>query len=280
MLTFHQSEIDLILSGISAGKTDSDLGFFSKPFSLNYNNQELIIKMYHPTKNYTIVAAIIDNHDRYIAELRSMGIKLPDTIIRSRKIKNKYQIIIIQEAFRKSELLRSLIEKSPEPELLNLCKLILDDTMKFWKDRKESADIGFHPTLRNYALRKGDLYYFDTFPPMLLKQRELNKIIIRMSPFGKLFKIFIPLRMINFVSDEYYNFQKMFTGIVGSCCRLRPQNASEILNFSRRYIDNTSRSAQEKQNIINALQSPPNLPRLWTFFRSLSGNVGKPNIKT
>lgn len=101
-----------------------------------------------------------------------------------------------------------------------------------------------------------------------------------MSPFGKVFKKFIPLNLMDIVSNEYYDLKKMFTGIVGSCCRLRPENAAAVLAYSREYISNTSCSAQEKLNIIEALQSPPNLPGFWTFFRRVSGNVGKPNVKS
>ena len=139
--------------------------------------------------------------------------------------------------------------------------------------------IGFHPTLRNYALRDGSLFYFDTFPPMLMNQRELNRIILRMSPYGSLFKIFFPLTWINLVSNEYYNFDKMFTSIAGSCCRLRPENANAILAFSIEFINSTSCTIAEKQKITRMLKSPPDLPALWIFIRRLSGNVGKPNIK-
>jgi hypothetical protein len=112
-----------------------------------------------------------------------------------------------------------------------------------------------------------------------MNQRELNKIILRMSPYGSFFRRFIPLTWINFISNEYYNLDKMFTGITGSCCRLRLEYANDILKFSTEYIQSSSCSIKEKQEITGILKSPPELPGLWTFFRRLSGNVGKPNIK-
>ena len=279
MLTFSQSETELILSKVATEKTDSDLGFFSKPLRINYGGKELIIKKYLPIRDSSIVSTIIKNHDKYISELLRIGIKVPDSIITTLSIKRKMQINIIQEAFQKNELLRWLIENSLESELLNLCKRILDDAIMFWKNKKGSMDIGFHPTLRNYSFHEGNLFYFDTFPPMLMKQAELNKIIIKMSPFGKALKIITPSRLINLVSDEYYNIDKMVTGIIGSCCRLRPGNSSAILTFSRDYISRSSYTESEKQKIIMALQAPPRLSGIWTFIRLLSGNVGKPNVK-
>ena len=279
MLAITQSESDLILSEAASRLTDSNLGYFSKPFRINFRNSELMLKKYYPVRNPDIVSKILQNHERYISALSSIGIRVPDTIIRSVKIKGKYQIFILQEAFRKDEMLRTRFENSPEDELPKLCKLIYDDVQKFLTYPKVSMDIGFHPTLRNYALHNDTLFFFDTFPPMLMKQRDLNRIIIRMSPYGSFFKVFIPERFINLVTDEYYNFEKMFIGITGSCCRLRPENANAILDFSTGYINNSTCSPEVKQNITRMLKTPPELPGIWTFIRKLSGNVGKPNIK-
>jgi len=237
-----------------------------------------MIKKYLPVKDLALINAIITNHNEYIRELKATGIKVPDTLIEVQKDKKGYQIIIIQEAFRKDELFRDKVEKAGDTDIISLCSLILDETIRFISNRKDPAGIGFHPTLRNYALHEGELWYFDTFPPMLMRQNELNKVIIRMSPFGRIIKPLIPVKFINLVSNEYYNFEKMFTGIVGSLCRLRPELSSAVLAFSKEYITNSRCSFQEKNNILKKLESPPHLPGIWTFFRRLSGNEGKPNI--
>jgi hypothetical protein len=279
MLTFSQSETELILSKVTTEKIDSDLGFFSKPLRIHYQGKELMVKKYLPISDSSLVSVIINNHNSYITKLRVLGIKVPDTIITTLRVKRKIQINIIQEAFRKDELIRWLIENSSESELLNFCKLILDDALMFWKNKRGAMDVGFHPTLRNYSFHEGNLFYFDTFPPMLMKQEELNKIIIKMSPFGQALKIITPSRLMNLVSDEYYNIDKMYTGIIGSCCRLKPGYSNSILAFGRDYITKSSCTDSEKQKIIRTLQNPPSLSGIWTFIRLLSGNVGKPNVK-
>ena len=272
------NDTESLLSKISSEITDSNLGYFSKPFRCKHQGRELIIKKYLPVKDLALINAIITNHNEYIRELKATGIKVPDTLIEVQKDKTGYQIIIIQEAFRKDELFRDKVEKAGDTEIISLCSLILDETIRFISNRKDPAGIGFHPTLRNYALHEGELWYFDTFPPMLMRQNELNKVIIRMSPFGRIIKPLIPLKFINLVSNEYYNFEKMFTGIVGSLCRLRPELSSSVLSFSKEYITNSRCSFQEKNNILKKLESPPHLPGIWTFFRRLSGNEGRPNI--
>lgn len=279
MLTITQNDTELILSEALSGSADSDLGYFSKPFRINFRGNELILKKYFPIRNYDFVSTILQNHDNYVSALERIGIRLPDTIIRAVRTRSRYQIIILQEAFKRDDLVRTRFETSTEQELLNICKLIYDDVLRFINCPKGTTDIGFHPTLRNYALNNGTLYFFDTFPPMFMTQKELNRVIIRMSPFGTFFKNFVHPSWVNIVTDEYYNFEKMYTGITGSCCRLRPEHAGSILKFSTDYINNSYCTAATKQMITRILTTPPQLPWLWTFFRRLSGNVGKPNIR-
>lgn len=278
MLEIPDNELELLLAKISSGDKDSELGFFSKPFRITLKNKELIIKKYSPVKDPATVDLIVRNHDKYVTKLRSLGIKVPETIIRTVRLKNRHQIIILQEAYKKEEMLRYLIEKSSEKEMLELCRLIFDEALKFRNNRSNSDEIGFHPTLRNYAYHNGHLYYFDTFPPMYMRQRELNRIILIMSPFGKLIKPLVPTGLINIVSDENYDFVKMFKGIVGSCCRLKPDNVESILDFSKNYIISADCNPREKDAIMKILQAPPRLSGIWTFIRKLSGNTGKPNL--
>ena len=122
MLELSPNDIDIILSEEKVNKPDSNLGYFSKPYRKKYKNLELIIKKYLPVRDQEVVSEIIENHNKYIEELKSLGISVPDTLIRVLKTGKKSQIIIIQEAFRKDELLRNMVESSPETELQNLCK--------------------------------------------------------------------------------------------------------------------------------------------------------------
>ena len=281
MIPFTQVQIAEILSELESKKISSKLGFFSEPFRINYNGNDLIVKTYLPIRNNSLVSSIMENHNNYIAKLNSIGIKIPETIITTKQIKNKRQLIIIQEPFNENELIRDLIKKASIAELLNLCNLLFNDILKFWNGKRNSTDIGFHPTLRNYALHKSELYYFDTFPPMLMDQKKLNHIILAMAPYDTLIKKIIPSQLINRVSDEYYHLDKMFIGIAGSCCRLRPDDSEQILAFSIKYVDTClSISEDEKESIKKLLQTPPNLSKLWILIRKLTGNMGEPNIKS
>jgi hypothetical protein len=281
MPLFTKDEIDAIISGLELKEKVSDLGYFSRPFRIYRGEEAFFIKLYLPVKNERLVTYIINNHDEYIKKLKTAGIRIPETSIISRHTGNNHQIIIIQDSFRDGELLRNCIIKADQEELKDLLTKVFSEIVQFLNRKDRETDIGFHPTLRNYALHKGDLWYFDTFPPMLMKQRDLNRLILRMSPHGGLLKKIIPLRFINKVTDEYYNLDKMFIGIVGSCCRLRPDDADKILTFSREYVNHSDLlSAEDKESILQLLKKPPRLSKIWILIRKLSGNTGRPNINT
>lgn len=281
MTSFTADITDKVLSDTRSKKICSDLGYFSKPFRIERAEGELIVKLYLPVKNLGMVSSIIKNHDDYIAELNHTGLRIPRTIITSKKTGRKHQIVIVQESFKDDDLLRNRIKKASSAELTSLCSLIFEDIFKFWRQKNSSLEIGFHPTLRNYSLREGNLYFFDTFPPMLMSQKKLNRLIITMSPYGGLIKKFIPQVIINMVTDEYYCLKKMFVGIVGSCCRLRPDDAGKILDFSSKYVmDSELLSESEKASIIKLLKKPPELSKIWILIRKLTGNTGYPNIKS
>jgi hypothetical protein len=281
MTSFTVDLTNKILSDTGSKKICSDLGYFSKPFRIEHKDEELIVKLYLPVRNHEKVSSIIKNHDEYIAELNRTGLRIPRTMITSKKTGRKHQIIIVQESFKDDDLLRNRVKKASPTELTSLCSLIFEDIIKFWRKKNSSLEIGFHPTLRNYSLYEGNLYFFDTFPPMLMSQKKLNRLIITMSPYGRLIKKFIPPVIINMVTDEYYCLDKMFIGIVGSCCRLRPDDAGKILAFSSKYVmDSELLSESEKASIIKLLKKPPELSKIWILIRKLTGNTGYPNIKS
>ena len=258
----------------------SKLGFFSKPFRVvTDDGQEWVLKTYKPIGSTQLIDQIIQNHADYIDAMREIGVLIPHTEIHTRKVGNKQQLIVAQAPYKQDELVRTIMETATKEQFLKVLGMLLLDTLNYWTNLPNQA-IGFHPTLRNYALREDKLYYFDTFPPMLMPQQELNAIILEMAPVKFRVRPFIPLSAINRVSDEYYQKDKMLIGIVGSCCRLRPEFTEEILTYVKRFFrESELLDEEEKQQLIDKVQAPPELPAIWVFVRKLLGKQGKPNIK-
>jgi len=143
------------------------------------------------------------------------------------------------------------------------------------------GNLGFHPTLRNYAFRLGKFYYFDTFPPMSgITERELQELIVDFAPYK--FPNFIrqlSLPYMNRVTNEYYQYDLMIAGIIGSSCRLRPEFADRVLVRARSILENTEIQENVKNGVLEIIRKPPKLSPLWTSLRKLLGKEGNPNIE-
>lgn len=172
-----------------------------------------------------------------------------------------------------------MFSKDPLEDLYRYLTLVYDEIIAYWNKKPFSLDFGFHPTLRNYSIRNNSLYYFDTFPPMNMSQLALNKLILQMAPVRDWIKSFIPSKAINRVSNEYYYFDKMFLGIVGSSVRLRPEFGQQILDFTENYLSDAKLSPEVKKELLAQVTAPPKLSFLWRFVRKLTGNIGQPNVK-
>ena len=267
------------LHEIKKGKEYSQLGFFSKPYRIDIGTEGIVVKVYHPIKKNSVF--LIEAHNKYIADLKRCGINVPDTRILAIEKGIEQELVILQQAFEKEELVRTIFEEKPLETLLQLLSLMYSETIEFWKKKSVNDKIGFHPTIRNYAFRKGSLFYYDTFPPMGMPQDQLNKIIVQMTPISdwlKWLKHVVPTRIINKVSDEYYFVEKTIVGILGSSIRLRPEYAEEFLKFTKWYIERSALGSKEKKYILQKIDSPPKLSLLWRIMRKLTKNVGKPNI--
>jgi hypothetical protein len=268
---------DDVLKIISTEKESSPLGFFSKPFRVQLQGKENILKVY--TTIQRVKNIVQQKHDTYKKELEKTGIKIPHTQAILMNDKKKPIFVIVQEPFEEEELVRGILQRCEKEKIIALIHLLFEDVIRFWKNKPNDQPLGFHPTLRNYAIREQELYYVDTFPPMNFTQEELNRFILHVAPAPGFITFFIPEKSINRVTDEYYSVEKMIIGLIGSTCRLRPEHADEILAYSKTYISQCSLNKKEKENLLRELTTPPRLSLLWRMVRKITGNVGMPNVK-
>ena len=257
----------------------SNLGFFSKPKRMVDGERIYVRKEYHRIRDEKRIDQILQWHESYVTRLRRASVRVPDTIMKKEKVgSSKYRVYIEQEIFDAEEMIRSQIQQSDLTGVKNLLALILQDTKQFWQQRDDKL-LGFHPTLRNYAIRNDQLYYLDTFPPMVCTQKELNRLIVQMAPIPGFIKPLIPLKQIDRVSDEYYAFDLMIKGLVGSTCRLHPAWKHEITEFAQEVVSqwNDLESELKHQTLVH-LQNPPRLSGIWVAIRSLLGKPGEKNV--
>ncbi|MFA5353248.1 MAG: DUF6206 family protein [Thermodesulfovibrionales bacterium] len=270
------------LESIESGK----YGFFSKPFlATSGPYQGKILKQYHDIRNRDLCVELVDVHNRYVGLLKKAGISVPATEIRFQEgTKGKYTIMIVQDAFPETALVRNIMLKAGFEECELLMRGIIDEAvtvLTFMRDHPEE-NMGFHPTLRNYAMTGGKLHYFDTFPPFCRwDQRQVEEIILEFAPFGFV-RFLKPLArpFMHRVTDEYYFEDKMILGIVGSSCRLRPEFYQQLLDSAAEQLrDMSSERVLNKEGILHELSQPPSLSPLWVITRRLLGKEGQPNLK-
>ncbi len=278
--TLNKELIRLILDQKQAEPL-SKLGFFSKPTVITDGPfAGKVLKVYRSSTSQEKTQQLLADHRLYIEQLQNLGVSIPQTEMHIAQSGSRLTPLILQERFEPETLVRHQLENADNIEsYLSVVGALLNATVAFIlaKSEKKLA-IGLHPTTRNYAYRNSQLVYFDTFPPMAGLQREVNKYILGYSPIPNALIALLPNSLLNIVSDEYYDDSKMISGIVGSSCRLRPQDRHLILDHSRELIKQSQLTTSCKTKILETLSQPPRLPAIWTFVRRILGKPGAPNI--
>lgn len=271
-------DINHCLKEVASLQESSKLGFFSKPFCWTYQGQEVMVKRYHPIRKGA--EEIIEEHNNYVLALKKTGISVPETRIEAVSKGRKKELVILQIAFPKESLLRTLFQQEENWEgLAHWMDRMYGETLKFWNNKPENQALGFHPTFRNFCFTTGQMHYFDTFPPMEMDQKKLNRRIIQMAPVPSWIKKFVPQVMINRVSNEYYDLNLMVLGILGSAIRLKPDFRDAFLSHAKNFFSKADMHSVEKNSLLAAIDQPPQLSWIWRTVRKLTGNVGKPNVK-
>lgn len=261
----------------------SKLGFFSKPVLLTQGTHAgKVMKSYTFVKNRVLCEELLHIHEDYILQLTSAGIKIPPTEAEMVQHKNSFSIRIYQQPFDESQMARKIMETGSLTTCMMVMNGILNEAVTALNFLEENKDVrmGFHPTLRNYAVKDDAFWYFDTFPPMAhISQQKLESYILHFSPYntpGWFKKLAKPL--MHHVTDEYYQADKMYLGIVGSSCRLRPEFQEIFLSLAQKRVENLKNN-MHRNSILSKLQHPPKLPFIWTFTRKILGKEGKSNLK-
>lgn len=263
-----------------AARPISRLGFFSQPFRMQDDAEHTwVVKPYRPLSSQRLAAELSSAHERYLQQLRLMGLRLPDTHMRMIPDGSRIWPVVVQASFAEKELLRGRMESAEQDEYLQYLEALWGDVDKYRTFLAGSEDdLGFHPTTRNYAWREEQLWFFDTFPPMAMPQRELNRWIVRMAPVRFPLRRWVPQRWVNRVSDEYYQVAPMLLGIVGSACRLRPEYCPAVMAWARERAATGLPEGDLRDQVLAGLQRPPRLEGIWTTFRRLWGKEGRPNL--
>ena len=258
----------------------SKLGYFGKPFRPDTGPfQDKVIKNYNGQAQGDDVSRLCKLHDEYVNLLRKLDVAFPETEIIAVESGGKQIPVIIQSAIPEKYMMRAQMLGCDVQEALELMDAAGATIAKFWNNlTPDMGRVGFHPSIRNFAVIDKEAIFFDSFPPLLhYTHSEIGEILLMFSE-SALIRFIGPLfpSKLASIQDEWYSPSETVIGLVGSACRLRPEDNQHFLKWGREFA--TKKMPCFAEDIERGLSEPPKLPKYWTRFRKILGLEGAPNL--
>ncbi|MBP0481630.1 hypothetical protein J5474_03875 [Sagittula sp. M10.9X] len=266
------------------GQPISRLGYFTAPFRPATGPlADRVIKVYRSAGSRAATDRLAECHADYVSALQAAGVPMPETEFHlvGMPVAGHTEVtpIVVQEALDPACLMRPLMLSSTTERTLEMMEAAGQVIARFWH-WAEGFDgrVGFHPSIRNFAILDGRAVFFDTFPPLIHYTRdEMGQLLLQFSE-KRLMRLVGPLvqKKVTGIQDEWYSPAETLVGMVGSACRLRPDDAQAYLSWGRDFV------AREMQpwadEALPGLAEAPKLPGYWTGFRKVLGLQGEPNV--
>jgi hypothetical protein len=263
------------------GEPVSRLGYFCAPFRPPSGPlSDRVIKTYRGGRDPELLEQLARRHDAYADVLRWAGVRLPETRFLLLNEAGYIQPVIVQEALDERLLMRPRIEAADLPEVLSILEAAAASIADFWgRVAQRPERIGYHPSIRNFAIDEDGPIFFDTFPPLIgYSREEMGRLLLRFSESGLVRGMgrVMPER-IRGIQDEWYSPAGTIVGLVGSAVRLRPEHGPAILDWARDFAGRHLKPGL-RDEVLAELDRPPRLPAFWTGMRNVLGLEGKPNV--
>jgi hypothetical protein len=263
------------------GEPVSRLGYFCLPFRpAGGPLADRVIKTYRGGRDRDLLQELGARHDAYVAALTGAGVRLPKTQFLILDEGGYLQPVIVQEALDERLLMRPKLEAASLSEMQDILGAATLSIADFWHriaDRPER--IGYHPSIRNFAIDDQGPIFFDTFPPLIgYSHAEMGQLLLRFSESGLVRAMgrVMPGR-IRGIQDEWYSPAGTIVGLIGSAVRLRPSDGPATLAWAQGFVAAHLKGAL-RDEVLAELDRPPRLPAYWTGMRRLLGLEGKPNV--
>ncbi|SDG76461.1 DUF6206 family protein [Alloyangia pacifica] len=262
------------------GQPISRLGYFCAPFRpVDGPFADKVIKVYRGLPDGAALERLAQAHDAYVAALEQTGVPLPKTEFLLMQTETGRVPVILQEALPETSLMRPRMQREDLASTLAMMESAGQVIAQFWNNADQiEGRVGFHPSIRNFAVVDGQAIFYDTFPPLIGYSREEMGVLLLQFSEKRLMRWVGPLMKakVTGIQDEWYSAPETLVGLVGSACRLRPEHAGAYLDWGREFAPRAMpRFAEEA---LEGLSQPPRLPGYWTGFRKLLGLQGEPNL--
>lgn len=270
----------MIAEGEARGGAISRLGYFCTPFRAPDGPlMGRVIKIYRGLEDRAVAERLASAHDAYVLALRAGGVPMPETWFHLIEHGTALVPVVVQEPLPDAAMMRPQMQGASLDGALALMQAAGEVIARFWHWAEDQPErIGFHPSIRNFAVMDGHAIFFDTFPPLIGYSRdEMGKMLLTFSE-KRLMRVVGPLlqKRVTGIQDEWYSPPETLVGLVGSACRLRPDDAEAFLGWGRDFV--RAEMAPWAEEALAGLSAPPRLPGYWTGFRKLLGLQGEPNV--
>ena len=219
------------------GQPISKLGYFCAPFRpQNGPLSDLVIKVYRSLADDAALDSLAQAHTDYVALLKRTNVGLPETEFHLLDLGGRRTPVVVQQALDARSMMRPQLIAADRQTALNLMDAAGKVIAGFWNALEErDVRVGFHPSIRNFAIVDGRAMFFDTFPPLIGYSRdEMGDMLLQFSEKRLMRWIGPVLRQkVTGIQDEWYSPPETLVGLIGSACRLRPDDAEAFLSWGR-----------------------------------------------
>lgn len=282
----NDTDLEILRKLVAAGDARhgavvSRLGYFCAPFRpADGPFSDHVIKIYRGLRDATALDRLAAAHEAYVSHLRAAGVRLPATDFVLLPEGATRVPVIVQRALPADSMLRARILAATPEDACRLVASAIGAIHAFWSHAATwSSRIGFHPSIRNYALEDGKITFLDTFPPLIdYSREEMGDLLLAFStsPWMRTLGPLLP-GTVRRIQDEWYTEAGNLTGLVGSAVRLRPEDAEAILEVGRDFAEGHLTGATRAE-VMAELSRPPRLPGYWTATRRALGLEGAGNV--
>ncbi|MCH2165119.1 MAG: DUF6206 family protein [Marinovum sp.] len=257
----------------------SKLGFFCAPFRGKGVLDDKVIKVYRGLSDNAQLDRLASAHTDYVDALTGRGVRLPQTEFHLLEMDGVRVPVVVQEGLPDETMMRRRMIDDPLEGTLKHMDAAGEVVATFWTQTDlDKTRIGFHPSIRNLAIVDGQGVFFDTFPPLIHYSRDEMGAMLATFSDKPMMRVFAPFlgNKLTAVQDEWYSAPETLIGLVGSACRLRPDDTAAYLDWGRAQASGAM--SPWKDEILQGLETPPKLSGLWTGMRKVLGLQGEPNV--
>ncbi|MFV0360238.1 DUF6206 family protein [Tropicimonas sp.] len=262
------------------GEPISKLGYFCAPFRPDAGPfADRVIKVYRGGGHTVALDRLAGAHEAYVAVLRDSGVPLPETEFVLLETGGERVPVIVQQALPADSMMRPQMISASLDGALDLMEAAGEVIATFWAFvAGRPGRIGFHPSIRNLAVIDGQAIFFDTFPPLIgYSHAEMGRLLAAYSGSAAMrLAATVMRRRVSAIQDEWYSPPETLIGLVGSACRLRPEDAPAFLDWGRDFAQR--RMPDHALAVVDGLAGPPRLPGIWVAARRFLGLEGKSNL--